>query len=83
MSVESTQWIHSHLSTDKRDDVEFAMDMIAKCTKVKVLQLTPPFAGFGRLAFSSQSFLNVLSKSTSLQTLSLGEVQLSDMVNPP
>ena len=56
------------------------MEMTAKCTMLKVLGLAMTFA---RLAFSSQSFLNVLNKSTSLQTLSLDGVQLSDMVSPP
>ena len=56
------------------------MEMTARCTKLKVLELTP---WEGRLVFSSQSFLNVLNKSTSLQTLSLVGVQLSDMVSPP
>ena len=76
LSVESTQCIHSHLSTAE-EDVEFAVEMTAKCTKLKVLELS--FI----LAFSSQSFLNILNKSTSLQTLLLKEVQLSDMVSPP
>ena len=83
MSVESTQGIHSHLSTAERD-AGFAVEMIAKCTKLKVLELDPNYGrDGGRFAFSSQSFLNVLNKSTSLQTLSLKKVQLSDMVSPP
>ena len=56
------------------------MDMTAKCTKLKELGLA---AQYNDLAFCSQSFLNVLNKSTSLQTLSLWKVQLSDMVSPP
>ena len=60
-------------------DAGFAVEMTAKCTKLKVLEL----GGFERLAFSSQSFLNVLNKLTSLQTLLLERVQLSDMVSPP
>ena len=71
--------VYTHLSTG-REDVGFAVEMIAKCTKLKVLELAP---SYGRLAFSSQSFLNVLNKSTSHQTLSLMGVQLSDMVSPP
>ena len=73
------QCLHSLLSTAKRN-AGFAVEMIAKCTKLKVLELAP---SFGRLAFSSQSFLNVLNKLTSLQTLSLERVKLSDMVSPP
>ena len=61
-------------------DAGFAVEMTAKCTKLKVLELVK---GFGRLEFSSQSFLNVLNKSTSLETLSLKWVKLSDMVSPP
>ena len=85
MSVESTQCIHSHLSTAvEEDDVGFAVEMIAKCTELKVLKVLELTPSFGvRLAISSQSFLNVLNKSTSLQTLSLKKVQLSDMVSPP
>ena len=56
------------------------MEMTAKCNKLKELELAP---SFGRIAFSSHSFLSVLNKSTSLQTLSLKEVQLSDIVSPP
>ena len=52
------------------------MEMTAKCTNLKVLEHVGG-------AFSSQSFVNVLNKSTSLQTLSLDEVMLSDMVSPP
>ena len=68
-------YIHSHLSTDE-EDAGFAVEMIAKCTKLKVLK-------FAWLAFSSQSFLNVLNTSASLQTLSLENVHLTDMVSPP
>ena len=56
------------------------MVMTAKCTKLKVLELVAEREIF---AFSSRSFLNVLNKSTSLQSLSLKRVQLSDMVSPP
>ena len=52
------------------------MEMTAKCTKLKVLELT--LADLGTIAF-----VNVINKSTSLQTLLLGRVQLSDMVSPP
>ena len=68
------------LTSAAEADAGFAMEMTAKCTKLKVLKLV---SSFGRLAFPSQSFLNVLNKSTSLQTLSLRGVQLSDMVSPP
>ena len=71
--------MHTHLFTAE-EDVGFAVDMTAKCTKLKVLELGP---SFGKFAFSIQSFLNVIKKSTSLQTLQLGGVQLSDMVSPP
>ena len=71
---------HSHLSTVE-EDVGFAVEMTAECTKLKILELA---AELGRIAFLSfQSFLNVLNKSTSLETLSLKRVQLSDMVSPP
>ena len=71
------------------------MEMIAKCTKLKVLTLgwylvlaplklpTGKHEKIGTPTFSSQSFLNVLNKSSSLQNLSLYQVQLSDMVSPP
>ena len=52
------------------------MEMTAKCTKLKVLEFTGAHLG-------TITFLNVLNKSTSLQTLSLNEVQLSDKVSPP
>ena len=80
LSVESTQCIHSHLSTAERY-AGFAVEMTAKCTKLKVLELSPDYND--NLSFSTRSFLNVLNKSTSLQTLSLKKVQLSDMVSPP
>ena len=58
-------------------DGAFVLRMIGACTKVKVLVLD------GGVEFSTQSFLNVLNKSTSLKTLSLMGVQLSDMVCHP
>ena len=70
--------MHSPLSTDKKD-AGFSVEMTAKCTKLKVLE----FKGYDPISFSTRPFLNVLNKSTSLQTLSLKRVQLSDMVSPP
>ena len=81
MSVESTQCIHSHLSTVDEEDAGFVLEMTAKCTKVKQLELAAEYERWAVVSF--QSFLNVLNKSTSLQTLSLGGVHLSDMVSPP
>ena len=81
LSVESTQCINSHLSTAEKD-AGFAVEMTAKCTKLKVLEFSPT-AYYATIPFSIRSFLNVLNKSTSLQSLSLNKVQLSDMVNPP
>ena len=72
--------MHSQLSTAE-GDVGFAEEMTAKCTKLEVLELTR-YSMIGRLVFSFQSFLSVLNKSTSLQTLSLRGVQLSHMVSP-
>ena len=60
-------------------DAGFAVEMTAKCTKLNVLE----FSGYDSISFFTRSFLNVLNKSTSLQTLSLEGVQLSDMVSPP
>ena len=71
--------MHSHLSTVE-EDVGFAVEMITKCTKLKVLVLAMTF---GWLTFSTRLFLNVLNKSTSLETLSLEGLQLSYMVSPP
>ena len=72
--------MHSHLSTAQKD-AGFAVEMTAKCTKLKVLKLSPEWIDL--ISFTTQSFLNVFNKSTSLQTLSLKKVQLSDMVSPP
>ena len=72
--------IHSHLSTAERY-AGFVLEMTAMCTKLKVLEFSPYYDD--NISFSTRSFLNVLNKSTSLQTLSLLEVQLSDMVSPP
>ena len=58
------------------------MEMTAKCTKLKVLEFSPGILA-KNISFSTRSFLNVLNKSTSLQTLSLRGVKLSDMVSPP
>ena len=81
--------MHSYLSTAE-EDAGFAVEMIAKCTKLKVLELARKRSRMEirsgrirRVAIPPQSLLNVLSKSTSLQTLSLERVQLSDMVSPP
>ena len=75
--------VYTHLSTDE-GYAGFAVEMIAKCTKLKVLEFSPSyFEDYAKILFSTQSFLNVLNKSTSLQTLSLEEVQLLDMVSPP
>ena len=81
MSVESTQCIHSHLST-AGGDVGLAVEMTSKCTKLKVLKVFE-LTGFTDADLGTIAFLNILNKSTSLQTLSLWGVQLSDMVSPP
>ena len=75
--------MQSHLSTAKKD-AAFALEMTAKCTKLKVLELAAEksFIFMGRIAFPTQSFLNVLNKSTSLQSLSLEGIKLSDIVSP-
>ena len=70
--------MHSHLSTAQKDK-GFAVEMIAKCTKLKVLG----FLAHHDILFSTRLFLNVFNTSTSLQTLSLDGVKLSDMVSPP
>ena len=64
------------LYTDECDGA-FVLQMIGACTKLKVLVLD------GWIEFSTRSFLNILNQSTSLQTLSLREVLLSDMVSYP
>ena len=64
------------LYTDECDGA-FVLQTIGACTKLKVLVLD------GWIKFSTRSFLNVLNQSTSLQTLSLREVLLSDMVSYP
>ena len=82
-STELTQCIHSHLFTGE-EDAPFAFEITTECTKLKVLV----FSSDNLLPFDIsdnclQSFTKVLKKSTSLQTLSLGGVHLSDMVSPP
>ena len=57
-------------------DGAFVLQMIGACTKLRVMKL---HVGF--VVLPTQSFLNVLNKSTSLQTLSLQGLQLSDMVS--
>ena len=83
--------MHLHLFIGLGDQ-PFALEMTAKCTKLKVLKfftlksgerLSITYPGYKTILFSSLSFLNVLNKSTSLQTLSVEKVELSDMVSPP
>ena len=78
--------MHSHLFTAE-EGVEFALEMTAKCTKLKMLELA---SGLKRIAYplrhlsiSKKHLVEFFNKSTSLQTLSLKNAQLSDMVNPP
>ena len=44
------QCIHSHLSTDE-EDAGFALELVAKCTKLKVLE----FSGNGPILFFTRS----------------------------
>ena len=87
LSIESTQRMHSHLSTARGDAGLQVVEKTAKCTKLKVLKFSGSPDDINlcpeSISFSARSFLNVLNKSTSLQTLSLERVQLSDMVSPP
>ena len=66
------------LFTDEWDGA-FVLQMIGACTKLRVMKLHVDF--IKRVVFSTLSFLTVLNKSTSLQTLSLFGVYLSDMVS--
>ena len=72
-----TQLIHFYILFTVGWDGAFVLQMIGACTKLKVLALDET------LKFPTQSFLNVVEKLTSLQTLSLQKIQLSDMVSPP
>ena len=74
--------MHSHLSTAEKD-AGFRVEITAKCTKLKVLEFSPTIYHSDYISFSIGSFLNILNKSPSLQTLSLVRVKLSDMVSPP
>ena len=62
------------------DALIFPLDILAVCSKLKVLVFHDDLFG-NQVAFSSRAILKFLDKSTSLQTLSMNGVQLVDKVS--
>ena len=71
-----TQCMHLNILFADKLDGAFVLQIIDACTKLSLKVLI-----LDEMLFPTQSFLTILNKSTSLQTLSLEGAQLLDMVS--